>query len=274
MHWPPLLFLVDLYNQALLTMGDDEFFSSSPQVVTSAALSSSASTSTSTTVAARNPLTLDEITTFSKQLLYIAFALYWREDQTNVQDSNVPGIANLKWETVRERITKLLQAIHAREYDAHHFSTVILFLTVFCISSRKPFTSADYWLVTSQLDIGPFIEAAMFEERKLAGEVPEGVASRRRPISQRQIALLSPRLGVLNNIPFAIPFDVRVSIFRHFIQNDMEMSGYDDRDRYRHITRVTVRRDNIAQDGFDRLESVDLKGPVAITFIDQFGQEE
>lgn len=87
-------------------MGDDEFFSTSPRNPASAS---------SSNVTARNPLTLDEITVFSKQLLNIAFTLYWREDQTNVQDSCVPGFPNLKWETVRERITKLLQAIHARE---------------------------------------------------------------------------------------------------------------------------------------------------------------
>ena len=39
-------------------------------------------------------------------------------------------------------------------------------------------------------------------------------------------AYLSPRLGVLNNIPFAIPFDVRVSIFRSFIRNDAVSRGY------------------------------------------------
>lgn len=143
------------------------------------------------------------------------------------------------------------------------------------LSSRKPFTPSDHWLVTSQLDIVPFIEAAVFEERKLSGLLPESNSVRGRIMSQRQVALLSPRLGVLNNIPFAIPFEVRVSIFRHFVENDRMMRGYDDaRDRYRFVTRVTVRRDNIAQDGFDRLDSVDLKAPIAITFIDQFGQEE
>lgn len=142
-------------------------------------------------------------------------------------------------------------------------------------SSRKPFTPSDHWLVTSQLDIVPFIEAAVFEERNLSGLLPESNSVRGRIMSQRQVALLSPRLGVLNNIPFAIPFEVRVSIFRHFVENDKMMRGYDDvRDRYRFMTRVTVRRDNIAQDGFDRLDSVDLKAPIAITFIDQFGQEE
>lgn len=104
-HWPPLLFLVDLYNQALLTMGDEEFISSS-----------AGPSSSSANIESRNPLTLDELRSFSRQLLNIVFLLYWREDQTNVQDSGVPGMPNLKWETAREKMTKLLQAIHAREY--------------------------------------------------------------------------------------------------------------------------------------------------------------
>lgn len=109
-----------------------------------------------------------------------------------------------------------------------------------------------------------------FEESKLSE--PTG-----RPLSKRQISLLSPRLGVLNNIPFAIPFDVRVSIFRSFIQNDSMNRGYGPGHGRRHYgapIRVTVRRGSIAQDGFNRLGDVDLKGPIAITFVDQFGQEE
>jgi len=39
-------------------------------------------------------------------------------------------------------------------------------------------------------------------------------------------------------------------------------------------TRITVRKGQIAQDGFDRLLDADLKEPIAITFVDQFGQEE
>lgn len=83
-------------------MGDDEFFASSSSVRSAGATP-------------RNPLTLDELTLFSRKLLNIAFTLFWREDQTNVQEGGVPGV-NLKWEGVRERITKCLQAIHAREY--------------------------------------------------------------------------------------------------------------------------------------------------------------
>ncbi|KAH8087159.1 HECT-domain-containing protein [Cristinia sonorae] len=230
-YWPPLLFLVELYTQALLTMGDDEFFSTG-----------------TTQGAPRNPLTVDELKSFSRQLLNIAFTLYWREDQTTMNAGVIPGQLSLKWESVRQKITDCLQAIHTRD-------------------SRRPFVPPEHWLVTAELDMGPFIDAAIYEERHI--ENPEGS----RPLSKRQIAALSPRLGVLNNIPFAIPFETRVSIFRSFIQNDAMNRGFS---RYSHqgISRITVRRESIAQDGFDRLQGIDLKGPIAITFIDQFGQEE
>lgn len=96
--WPPLLLLADLYTQALLTMGDDEFFSSGKNPA-----------------APRNPLSLDELTEFSRKLLNIAFSLYWRDDSTSVQDGSVPGLGSVKWENVREKATKCLQALHARE---------------------------------------------------------------------------------------------------------------------------------------------------------------
>lgn len=95
-----------------------------------------------------------------------------------------------------------------------------------------------------------------------------------RPLSKRQIALLSPRLGVLNHIPFAIPFDVRVSIFRSFVSNDKMTRGLDRLRGHPATARVTVRREKIAEDGFNALDGYDLRGPIAITFIDQFGQEE
>jgi ubiquitin-protein ligase E3 C len=94
---------------------------------------------------------------------------------------------------------------------------------------------------------------------------------------------------VLNNIPFAIPFDTRVSIFRNFVFNDAtQHSGLASSSRQpinpmamlRHgqfgsgKTRVQVRRGSVAQDGFDRLAEADLKAPIEITFIDQFGVEE
>ena len=92
-------------------------------------------------------------------------------------------------------------------------------------------------------------------------------------MTKRQLAYHSPRLGILNNIPFAIPFEVRVAIFQQFVTSDMEKFG--GRNPWdRNQTQVSVRRNNLAADGFDKLENAFLKGRVQITFIDQFGQEE
>lgn len=137
--------------------------------------------------------------------------------------------------------------------------------------------------MTSNFDVQSFVEAAIFEEKELTSDSNAEVVvsgTRVRPthsLSARQLAYLSPRLGILNNIPFAIPFPIRVSIFRRFILNDATTRGTSDRysfEAMRHRTRAHIRRSSVAQDGFDKLAAVDLKGPIEITFVDQFGQEE
>jgi ubiquitin-protein ligase E3 C len=121
--------------------------------------------------------------------------------------------------------------------------------------------------VNEHIDIASFAEAAIVEEQQFVR--PDGVRS----FSRRTIADLSPRLGVLNNIPFAIPFEARVNIFRAFIRNDKHSIGADTRSFFRR-TRTTVRRGHVAEDGFDKLADADLKHPIEITFIDQFGEKE
>ncbi|KAI0260666.1 HECT-domain-containing protein [Gloeopeniophorella convolvens] len=234
--WPPLLFLADLYTHSLLTMGDDEFFSGSEP-------------STRANVP-RNPLSLDEITSLSRKLLNITFTLFWREDQAGIQEGGVPGL-NIKWEGVRRKLTRFLQAVHARD-------------------SRRPFTPAGHWIVGGQTDIDSFVEAAVVEEQQIIQ--PAGS----RTLTKRQVAYLSPRLGVLNNIPFAVPFEARVTIFRAFAENDKRSIGADVRsiEEFHARTRATVRRGHVAEDGFDKLGDADLKRNIQITFIDQFGEKE
>ena len=103
--WLPLLFLTDLYTQALLTMADDEFFASR-------------STTTAVPQAQRNPLTVDEVISFSRQLMTIAFVLIWHmstgESDVNYFKGKVPG-TTIGWEAVRDKVTALVLAIHARE---------------------------------------------------------------------------------------------------------------------------------------------------------------
>lgn len=64
-----------------------------------------------------------------------------------------------------------------------------------------------------------------------------------------------------------------MSIFRNFVVNDRHSRGFESFGR-RPQTWITVRRGSIAQDGFDKLQDADLRAPIQITFIDQFGHEE
>jgi len=95
-----------------------------------------------------------------------------------------------------------------------------------------------------------------------------------RPITKRTIADLSPRLGVLNNIPFAIPFEARVKIFHSFIRNDKNTTDPHSFRRFHSRTSAVVRRGHVAEDGFDKLGDANLKEYIAITFVDQFGKKE
>jgi ubiquitin-protein ligase E3 C len=103
-----------------------------------------------------------------------------------------------------------------------------------------------------------------FEEQQL------DESSAPRAMTKRQLSYFSPRLGILNNIPFAIPFETRVLIFRRFVQSDKQSRGSDGRERID----VSIRRGHIAQDGYDRLADADLRARIQITFIDQFGEPE
>ncbi|KAH0581180.1 hypothetical protein H2248_012302 [Termitomyces sp. 'cryptogamus'] len=265
--WISFLLLTELYTKAMVTMGDDEFFGTSPGVEAGSGgrVLGSAGMGGAMQVV-RNPLSLDELVEWSRQLMNVAFALHWREDREALAKNIGLGrqeIVRCTWEGVKEKVTKCLLGIHARD-------------------SRKPFVPPGHWLVTSQIDVQSFVEAAIYEERELSSTVPDSpvlLSPRNHSYSKRQLAHLSPRLGVLNNIPFAIPFDVRVSVFRHFVVNDAvaRASSRDHRETFfygngRH--RVQIRRGSVAQDGFDRLADADLKAPLEIVFIDQFGAEE
>lgn len=79
--------------------------------------------------------------------------------------------------------------------------------------------------MTSIQDQQAFIEAAVLEEANILGEEQEidennldkAVIARQR-LTKRQLAHLSPRLGLLNNLPMAVPFATRLKIFRHFVE--------------------------------------------------------
>lgn len=286
--WPCLVMLVELYSRSLLTMGDDEFYPDSSSSVT---LGSSSSSST-----LRNALTLDEVVSLSSLLRNLAFGMFWFEGSLGeLSDLDSKSVAGMRMTllSLRNLAVRLLQQIHQRD-------------------SRRQFTPEGHWLMTNQWDLQSFIQSVVMEEKSnlesltaqeqgdggmvdttstdtgdrrgdgnmdidddpLRGR--SGARSIARAISARQRAFVSPRIGVLNNIPFVVPFTVRVEIFREFVRLDAQRHGIM-RDGYqRAVHTVTIRRTNLAEDGFVHLNRLGpgLKNRFEVRFIDQFGQEE
>ncbi|CAO1624719.1 unnamed protein product [Jaminaea pallidilutea] len=303
--WASIVLLSELYSRLLLTLGDDEFFPSRAGNATSSAVGSSSAGGlggSGNVVAARNPLTLDEVTDLSALVRNLAFALYWHlevpvapgsggplpgvsNSSAIAADTSIPGLAYTA-SGLRDLATRLLQQLHARD-------------------ARHRFTPDEFWLMTDEMDINSFVESVMLEEEKLAQEQADGESSAAGPtaddegdveedevpllpslprsarpskqhISARKLAFISPRLGILNNLPFVIPFATRIKIFRTFIYRDavrlrIDRSGFMSRRR-----RVTIRRDHISEDGMAQLNGLGsaLKESIEIVFLDQWGFEE
>ncbi|GAA5985710.1 hypothetical protein JCM10908_007082 [Rhodotorula pacifica] len=298
-EWPVLVLAVEMYARSLLTMGDDEFYANS----------SSASATNG-----RNPLTLDEIVSLSGMIRNATFAMYWQDEGDAAADEHeavndpvaqlktkrqaVAGMGGWSIEDVRGVMTRFLQQVHARD-------------------SRRRFTPEGHWHMTSAFDLRSFVETAVFEDERLEAEadgepsgggggagaggaetpsqavrapVPpfrRGLArdtndtrgpSRTAAYSKRQLALISPRLGVLRNIPFVVPFETRVAIFRQFVANDFRKLGLGDATSYnaRSRHRALVRRTNLAEDAYTHLNGLgsELKKRIEIVFIDEHGMEE
>lgn len=114
------------------------------------------------------------------------------------------------------------------------------------------------------------------------------------------LATIAPRLEILRNMPFFIPFATRVQIFRQFIFRDQlrRRQGHVDPDAWRmsianaSIGRLTsglpggqdtlerhhaeIRRKSLFEDAFSQFYQLGegLKEPIQISFIDQFGTME
>lgn len=154
--------------------------------------------------------------------------------------------------------------------------------------------------MTSTFDLQSFIQTVVYEESHLEeirddpsmqapsndsidpdidllDHLPESAENHSRArVSKRQLAFISPRLGVLNNIPFVIPFEQRVTIFRTFVQSDRHRLGLDLFPFGKPKHKAVIRREHISEDGFLHLSALGprLKEPIEIRFIDQHGMEE
>lgn len=181
--------------------------------------------------------------------------------------------------------------------------------------SRKKFLPVDHWLMTNKLDQQGFISAVITEEERQIEEAEkvsddeeeeedfmsnESASSRLRPSAfshqvvrhmnmerlraqqqraqkERRMAELGPKLEILKHMPFVVPFETRVSIFRRFIALDASRRQGDifsDMMLPRHTAKV--RRESLFEDAFSEFYKLGdgIKDHIHIMFVDRFGAEE
>lgn len=123
----------------------------------------------------------------------------------------------------------------------------------------------------------------------------------RRASRRKYLEKVTPRLEILQNMPFFIPFATRVQIFREFVtldqirrrrghvdpdnwrmsvmQNSRLQRGVDGRPSGQDILErhhAKIRRESVFEDAYEQFYELSegLKEPIQITFVDKFGTVE
>ena len=318
-EWRVILVFLELYTFVLKVTDDEEFFTSGQKDVYSGQIRDSGL-----------PLTeVKDLTTFLKNLgftLYFNAVDITNSDEDTrsngtslnyfnpqVMDSqaqkehaepSIGGVAGLRIDYVKGLVTGLLRMVYERD-------------------SRRKFLPADHWLMVSRFDMTGFIPAVVEEEEsrhKIQEEdaddlddleeeefddTPQLIGTsrtqqqqrleklqrqQRKASRRRYLQAVAPRLEILQNMPFFIPFTTRVQIFREFVKLDMiKRRGSADPEFWRFRTMqqpnarsqlekhtARIRRENEFDDAFEQFYELGqgLKEPIQITFMDQFGAPE
>ncbi|CAO2655785.1 Nn.00g045880.m01.CDS01 [Neocucurbitaria sp. VM-36] len=317
-EWRVVLVFLELYTFVLKVTDDEEFFSAGQHDVSSSQFRDNglplSEVKDLTTFLknlgftlyfnAADIATAGEITVNSSMgLSYFNPKMAESQAQKEPIEPSIGGVAGLKIDYVKGLVTGLLRMVYERD-------------------SRRKFLPSDHWLMTSRFDMTGFIPAVVEEEESRhkiqeedADDIDDEVEEfddtpqligtsrtqqqrrlerlqrqQRKASRRRYLQAVAPRLEILQNMPFFIPFTTRVQIFREFVHLDMtKRRGSSDPEawRFRVMQRpdagrqfekhaAKIRRENEFEDAFEQFYPLGqgLKEPIQITFMDQFGSPE
>ena len=245
-------------------------------------------------------------------------------DQSAAQDAvnnSIAGVTGMTIDHVKGIVTGLLRMVYERD-------------------SRRRFLPKDHWLMTGRFDMQGFIPDVVAEEenRHRVQEADEedeedeevdersqelghlrssaiigtqhvqrtraieALKRRQRKASRKKyLEAVTPRLKILQNMPFFIPFATRVQIFRAFVLLDQRRrrGGHIDPDHWRMAVmqssmfpptgedqrrgndviskhHAKIRRESVFEDAYEQFYELGdgLKEPIQITFVDRFDTVE
>ncbi|EPS40412.1 hypothetical protein H072_5778 [Dactylellina haptotyla CBS 200.50] len=289
-EWTSIFLFLDLYCFASVVVDDEEFFSFQDKSLTQ--------------------YQLRALVAFLKNLAYVTYfevseiesqhsgEPLWRPLTTEDRIQNNPrwdiaGSHGITLPWLRNLVVRILRSLHRRD-------------------SRQSFLAGNLWLMADVDLEGSTLLIAEEEARQQQPEEldeagdsdsedgsfetttpsqPSSFIKRReKDLRHNYLAAITPRLEILQNLPFLIPFRTRVTIFRDFVRLDQQRRGTGDHDFWRlnqanplmdHHSGNTkhhgvIRRDHVFEDAYDEFYALGdgFKEPIQITFVDSFGAEE
>ncbi|KAI0174560.1 HECT-domain-containing protein [Pestalotiopsis sp. NC0098] len=323
-EWRTLLLFLELYNFLLRVTDDEDFLPAETEV-----LADPSPAVMRIRASGLRLLELKDLVTFLKNL---SFPLYYNlpEIMPSSALSAAPTVSALfgsstsGQQQMNERITTTFAGIQGMDVLTLRAAATGTMRALYERDSRRPFLRRDFWLMTSRFDMDGFLAAVVLEEQKKWDieeddeetdelEAPgsfhtssghrltraaqiERQRQHKRAQREKLLAQVGPKLEILRNMPFTIPFEVRVQIFRQFIHLDKakRRNGAVDADSWRAMvmhgglgqTRAgrdslgrhsaTIKRGQLFSDAYDQFYSLgeSLKEPIQITFVDKFDQPE
>ena len=292
-EWQVLLLFIDLYQFVLRSSDDDDFFKAlKPDLLDDGRLSSRLRVSN---------LGLEEVESFTKFLKSLCFAIYYNTREI----SRVVNMSVYEFQNLRALLPTALRLLYSKD-------------------SRRRFLPDNHWLMTDRFGMDAFIAEVVEEEERRQrnsndmdddkdGNDTDGSedstedAAQGAPINSMRFRLgtearrkdqrirremhmvdMGPKLEILRNMPFVIPFETRVKIFKRFVLHDKlrRRDGDADNNSWRLMSRfrlhdferyeARIRRGKLFQDAMERFWDLGdgLKEPIHITFVDKFGNEE
>ncbi|KAL9101320.1 MAG: hypothetical protein Q9163_003409 [Psora crenata] len=325
-QWRIILIFLELYTFIMKVMDDEEFLSGTSQPMAGVSWTKQSALPLekieTLTVFLKNLAfsmywNASEIAGIETQEATTSLATYFgkegarhndadMDDAMRAEEIEIGGVNSMTLTSTKGLVTGVLRMLYERD-------------------SRRKFLPKDHWLMTKFFEMDRFI-GLVVEEETHKHEIEDSYEDvteththdiededadmdiplvgtqrvqqirnierlrrqQRRTARRKYLESVTPRLKILENMPFFIPFHTRVQIFRQFVTLDqIRRRGTSNPDEWRFTLmnsptgniskyRATVRREHIFDDAFKAFYDLGegLKEPIQIRFVDKFDTVE
>ncbi|EPY50999.1 ubiquitin-protein ligase E3 [Schizosaccharomyces cryophilus OY26] len=149
-------------------------------------------------------------------------------------------------------------------------SSTSLLQRLFRINYRKPYLHEDFFLMEEYFNLNEF-ETGALQEAQSASTMDIDLSTGMKVDNYNESR---PKLNILNNCSFFLPFRFRIHLLQQLITMDKQANGFIQ--PFGHLKHAVIRRNRIFDDGFDAFYNLGkmFKGSIRITFVDEHGVVE